>query len=239
MTATKNRSTWLIATVFLLCCAVSCGLLIATAHASDNANNNSNNTTNKYANIINRTGTPLMMKDYDKYGNQRFNPLFDNGSWHGFLLPERSQSYGAFTEPMIIAEEYSLFLAGKLELLTLLNRDNKQSIDLSTAKVTTKSLLGKLYQQYQLSELTLTLELHFVSNRTALITTTIVNHTNSPLNLTLTWQGQLLNQWTKDKTVSAALPDWSRKVEAAENGIDISLGYSSQVDISIKSHRNP
>ena len=212
MKVTKNRLNWLITVSFLLLCGLIYGLLFSKAHAND------------YANIINRTGTPSMMKDYDSYGNQRFNPLFDNGSWHGFLLPERSNSYGAFTGPMIIAEEYSLFLADKLEQLTIINRDNQQPIDLSITKVTTKSLPGKLYQHYQLSELTLTLELHFVSNRNALITTTIENHTNSSLNLTLTWQGQLLNQWTKDKTVSAALPGWSRTIEATENGIDISLG---------------
>ena len=56
-------------------------------------------------NAIDRTGTPEQHKDYDKYQNQKFNPFFDLGAWHGFLLPDNKSSYGAFTGPMIIAQE--------------------------------------------------------------------------------------------------------------------------------------
>jgi putative isomerase len=46
-------------------------------------------TTSNTSNVIDRTGTPKQHKEYDKYQNQRFNPLFDLGAWHGFLLPEK------------------------------------------------------------------------------------------------------------------------------------------------------
>ena len=67
--------------------------------------------TSNTSNIIDRTGSPKQHKEYDKYQNQRFNPLFDLGAWHGFLLPEKKSTYAAFTGPMVIAEEYSLFIA--------------------------------------------------------------------------------------------------------------------------------
>lgn len=48
---------------------VTCALLISfSAHAA-NADN--------YKNVINRTGAPQYMKDYDYDDHQRFNPFFD------------------------------------------------------------------------------------------------------------------------------------------------------------------
>lgn len=69
----------------------------------------------EHKNVINRFGTPALHQDFDQYRNQRFNPLFDLGAWHGFLLPDAPEHYGAFTGPMIIAEEYGVFVAEKLE----------------------------------------------------------------------------------------------------------------------------
>ena len=39
---------------------------------------------------LERVSEPKMAKFYDEYGNQQGNPLFDLGSWHGFLLPNKS-----------------------------------------------------------------------------------------------------------------------------------------------------
>ncbi len=175
------------------------------------------------ANVIDRTGTPGMMKDYDEYGNQRFNPLFDQGSWHGFLLPAQADDYGAFTGPLIIAEEYSLYLASKLEQLSITNSKG-QVFELATAKTDIRSLPGQLQQSYHFERLSLQLDLNFVGNRTALVTTRLINHTNQPLELTLSWKGQLLQQWSKDKTVVQAFPEWQRKLSSDNHGIDIHFG---------------
>ena len=43
---------------------------------------------NDFKNIINRTGAPGYMHDYDHDDHQRFNPFFDLGAWHGHLLPD-------------------------------------------------------------------------------------------------------------------------------------------------------
>ncbi len=60
--------------------ARTCALLISfSAHAA-NADN--------YKNVINRTGAPQYMKDYDYDDHQRFNPFFDLGAWHGHSLPD-------------------------------------------------------------------------------------------------------------------------------------------------------
>lgn len=178
----------------------------------------------EHSNIIDRTGTPAMMKDYDKYGNQRFNPLLDNGSWHGFLLPDDQKNYGSFTGPMVIFEEYSLFIADSLEKLSVTDTTRSKQYDLNKAQTTIESSPGKLYQVYEFDDLTLQLTLAFVSNRTALVSTEFTNHTNKPLELSLNWQGGLLTQWNKDQTVAQALPDWQRTLSANQNGIDIFFG---------------
>jgi len=178
--------------------------------------------------VIDRTGTPTAMKDYDKYANQRFNPLFDLGSWHGFMLPDKPAFYGGFTGPMIIAQEYSLNLASQLDRLSISNTQSDKAYDLSRAKVTISNSPGQLSQRYVLDDLTLLLGLNFVSNRSALITTTIINHTDQPLALALNWQGQLLSQWNDQQTIKQALPNWQRKLTATDDSLTIALAPASQ-----------
>lgn len=173
----------------------------------------------KTTNVIDRTGNPKQHKDYDKYQNQRFNPLFDLGAWHGFLLPEQKDLSSAFTGPMIIAEEYSLFIAEKLEQLSLTDLTTKQDFDFSKATITRHSRPGALQQTFVFKTLTLELNLHFISNRTAIIESRISNHSNKSLNLALTWQGQLLSKWDDKRSVKQALPKWQRKLSSSSNGV--------------------
>jgi len=178
----------------------------------------------KTSNVIDRTGTPTQYKDYDKYQNQRFNPLFDLGAWHGFLLPEQENSYAAFTGPMVIAEEYSLFIAEKLEQLTITDLSNQQALDFSKAKITRTSKPGELQQSFTLKQLTLDLSLHFISNRTAIIETKITNHTDKKLELSLSWQGELLSKWDDKRTVKEVLPQWQRSLTSNANEIIFHFG---------------
>jgi len=180
------------------------------------------------ANVIDRTGSPTAMKDYDKYANQRFNPLFDLGSWHGFMLPDTPQYYGGFTGPMIIAQEYSLNLAAQLDRLSLFNTQSNKAYDLSRADVTIGNSPGQLSQKYVFDDLTLSLKLHFVSNRSALVSSTIINHTNQPLTLALTWQGKLLQQWNDKQSIKQALPNWQRKLTATKTSLTIGLAPANQ-----------
>jgi len=175
-------------------------------------------------NAIDRTGTPTKHKDYDKYQNQKFNPFFDLGAWHGFLLPENENAYGAFTGPMIIAQEYSLFIAEKLEQLSVTDNQTGEKLDFSTAKVENYSLPGALIQHYSFSQFNVTLALRFISDRTAIIRTNIENKTNTSKSLQLSWHGSLLNEWNDKNSVKSALPTWTRKLVANESGLVINFG---------------
>jgi len=175
-------------------------------------------------NVIDRTGIPHQHKDYDSYQNQKFNPFFDMGAWHGFLLPDNKNDYGAFAGPMIIAQEYSLFIADKLEVLSIIDNESNERLDFSAAKVKIYSQPGALIQQYAFPQFNVTLVLHFISNRTALIKTTIENKTTEPKSLKLIWQGTLLSKWDDKESVENALPTWSRVIAFNKNSININFG---------------
>ncbi|NRA85578.1 MAG: alpha-glucosidase, partial [Gammaproteobacteria bacterium] len=188
-----------------------CGLtlLLLSCHAS--------------ASAIDRFGNPAQLKDYDKYGNQQYNPMFDLGSWHGFLLPSEQSALGAFAGPMVITQEYSLYLANTLEKLRITNSENQRVFDFTSAQQRLISTPGKLSQHYEFDHLIVTLELVFVTNRSALVTTTLINKTASELSLTLQWQGQLLSQWSDEKTLAQAQPSWQRNLSATDQGVTIAF----------------
>ncbi|MEF1307397.1 alpha-glucosidase, partial [Vibrio owensii] len=48
----------------------------------------------EFKNVIDRTGSPEYMRDYDFDDHQRFNPFFDMGAWHGHLLPDNAEGMG-------------------------------------------------------------------------------------------------------------------------------------------------
>lgn len=170
-------------------------------------------------NTIDRTGVPFAYQSFDAYQNQQFNPLFDLGSWHGFLLPNTSDTYGAFTGPLVIMEEYGVYIADKMDKLTIFDLSNQREFSLDNAKKSIYSLPGSLHQSYIFEELTITLSLYFVSERTALIKTVLQNSTNNPLNLRVNWSGELLNQWNESQTIQEKFSQWQRTIHPNERGI--------------------
>ncbi|MPV49619.1 alpha-glucosidase [Pseudactinotalea sp. HY160] len=177
----------------------------------------------QYRDVLDRTGSPLAFREFDGVGNQRFNPLLDAGAWHGFTLPAEPSEYGGFTGPMVIAEEYSVFFAHELDRLTI--SADGDPVDLSSA--TSQEIFaipGALVQSYDFEGFGLELELRFADDRTALVRTRLVNHTASTQALELTWTGELLDQWTPTATVAETYPDWTRSIEATDDGVRFTFG---------------
>ena len=109
-------------------------------------------------NVIDRFGTPVQHREFDKYGNQRFNPLLDSGAWHGFLLPDTPAGHGAFTGPLIIAEEYPVFIADALEKLQIRNAANGEVFDLASSEAKVFSSPGSLHQTLLMKDLSVQLD---------------------------------------------------------------------------------
>ena len=203
-------------------------LLLSMAQAAMSSplknGNNSLTATITIKNAIDRTGTPKQYKDYDKYQNQKYNPFFDFGAWHGFLLPENKKTYAAFTGPMIIAQEYSLFIADALEQLTIIDTKTNEQLNFEQAVIQRYSQPGALIQQYKFKQLSIELTLRFISNRTALIETKITNFGNQEQTLALLWQGKLLSQWDDKQSIEQSLPTWDREIKSNENSVFYHFG---------------
>lgn len=80
----------------------------------------------EFKNVIDRTGSPEYMRDYDFDDHQRFNPFFDMGAWHGHLLPDNAEGMGGFPGTALLTEEYINFMANNFDRLSVY-KDGKKS----------------------------------------------------------------------------------------------------------------
>lgn len=195
--------------------------------------------------IINRLGTPTAMQDFDSYGNQRYNPLFGRGSWHGFLLPDQVEHRAGFTGPLIVAEEYAIFLASALDTLDIIDVHTKQSFDKSRAKWSYRESWDGLHQSLIWPDLELQLSLRFVSANTAMVQTRIINTRHHSHSLELRWHGKLLSQWQTTTSaqaqrssliadVSTKFPHWQRTLSETDDTLIVNLGrLRSTTDVMV------
>jgi len=175
------------------------------------------------------------MQDFDRYDNQSYNAFFDHGSWHGFLLPNSVEQRGSFTGPLIVAEEYALFLASALDNVEIIDARTNKTYDKSQAAWTYAERDGALLQSLRWPDLELQLRLRFSSAHTALIETSLRNLAGHPQSLQLVWRGELLANWQTAATAQAEkqaffskvadkFPDWQRSLTADSNGIQVQFG---------------
>jgi putative isomerase len=170
----------------------------------------------KFKNLIDVKGTPSKAKPDDNY---EINPFSDMGAWHGYHLPGEKDIdyYGGFTGPLYIAQEYGIWLSKSFNHIKVYDSSEGTEINLSNCKAVDLGYYpGILVQRYSLDNFDLSLELRFVTNRTALITTKIKNKTREKLNLNLTWEGELLKYYEKDEN------DYiETKLEACQRGVKV------------------
>ena len=184
-----------------------------SAHAA-NADN--------YKNVINRTGAPQYMKDYDYDDHQRFNPFFDLGAWHGHLLPDGPNTMGGFPGVALLTEEYINFMATNFDRLTVWQDGKKVNFTLEAY-----SIPGALVQKLTAKDVQVEMTLRFTTPRTSLLETKIIS--DKPLDLV--WDGELLEKLEakegkplSDKTIAGEYPDYQRKISATRDGLKVTFG---------------
>ncbi|WP_202300579.1 alpha-glucosidase [Dryocola clanedunensis] len=176
----------------------------------------------EFQNVIDRTGAPQAMQDFDFDEHQRFNPLFDDGAWHGHLLPGNSDGMGGFPGPALLTEEYINFMANNFDRLSVYKNGQKIAFTMKAW-----SIPGALNQTLTAPGITVKMTLRFVSSRTSLLETEIT--TDSPLELV--WDGELLEKYhaqekkpVSDKTIGQAFPDYHRTLNATPDGLTVAFG---------------
>jgi len=142
----------------------------------------------QYPNVINMTGVPL--NNFPKTEHE-FYPFVDLGAWHAHYLPsmEDTSTWGGFTGPLYIAEEYGVFLSKSFAILELYT--NNTLLDFAQTKPTFTSYPGGLFQNYQAQDITIDQELIFINNRTSLVKVTLSNKTDTPIDIQVNLRGTL------------------------------------------------
>ncbi|RYU67450.1 alpha-glucosidase [Aliivibrio finisterrensis] len=176
----------------------------------------------QFKDVIDRSGSPEYMRDYDFDDHQRFNPFFDMGSWHGHLLPDNDDGMGGFPGTALLTEEYINFMANNFDRLSVFKDGKKVEFTMEAY-----SLPGALVQVLSSDDVKVEMTLRFATNRTSLVETKIT--TNSPVELI--WDGELIEgnhakeeKSQSDKTIAEAYPDYDRHIEATDDGLKVTFG---------------
>ena len=201
--------------------AISVAFLVSE-RANTQPNQESTILADKFKNVINRTGSPEYMRDYDFDDHQRFNPFFDYGAWHGHLLPDNEEGIGGFPGTALLTEEYINFMANNFDRLSVYKDRQKVKFAMEAY-----SIPGALIQNLTSKNITIKMTLRFASKRTSLLETKIT--TNSPIELV--WDGELLEKYHakesiphSDKTIAQAYPGYNRQILATDDGLKVTFG---------------
>lgn len=210
--------------------------VIAACSSCANLNSKNSDTTldrKSYSNILNIHGNPKEytyfkpIKETDKSGTNYINSFIDLGAWHGYYQPDVKEYklYGGFAGPFYIAEEYAVNLSDSFNKISIENAVTKERYDLAKSEATFNYYPGKLEQKYVLKDFTLKLELIFVSNRSALIKSEIINTSGKELNLNLNWIGNMYNEYQNwsDKENRYKSTKLNNSLEKTDTGVKVNF----------------
>ena len=210
--------------------------VIAACSSCANLNSKNGDTTldrKSYRNILNIHGNPKEytyfkpIKETDKSGTNYINSFIDLGAWHGYYQPDVKEYklYGGFAGPFYIAEEYAVNLSDSFNKISVENAVTKERYDLAKSEATFNYYPGKLEQKYVLKDFTLKLELIFVSNRSALIKSEIINTSGKELNLNLNWIGNMYNEYQNwsDKENRYKSTKLNNSLEKTDTGVKVNF----------------
>ncbi|MFA1561937.1 alpha-glucosidase [Aliivibrio fischeri] len=202
--------------------AVATALFAVGCTQTTSTTNTSDLKATQYKNVIDRTGSPNYMRDYDFDDHQRFNPFFDMGAWHGHLLPDNDDGMGGFPGTALLTEEYINFMANNFDRLSVYKDGSKVEFSMEAY-----SLPGALIQILTSDDVTIEMTLRFATNRTSLVETKII--TNTPVELV--WDGQLIEgnhakeeESQSEKTIAEEYPNYNRTIVPTDDGLKVTFG---------------
>ncbi len=201
-------------------------LALAGCNSDDAVTDQGGVSLTQYTDVLDRTGNPQFLRDYDQYSNLKYNAFVDNGAWHGHLLPSDENGYGAVGGIMQVTQEYAHYISDQtFDKLVLTDLDSGEIIDLSAADAKVYSTPDALVQELTTPSLKVSLTLRFATNRTSLLETKLTDLSGKNRTFRAEWQGELLTHAISTRpteTVDAYYPNYGRKMEKTDLGLTVS-----------------
>lgn len=117
----------------------------------------------------------------------------DMGAWHAYALPADGEGAGGFVGPLVMDMEGQWLSKNFSQIFINIGGKN---IDLTKARTNSFYLPGILTHELETEKIKIKMELIFVSNRQALVNTSIKNISKSSIVIEPGFQGTLLSQNT-------------------------------------------
>ncbi len=180
----------------ILAILVGSVITLSGCNTSDSTDTLPSTDVSNFVDVLDRVGNPDRMKDRDAQSNLSYNAFTDLGAWHGHLLPSDDSAIGSAGGIMIVDQEYSSYIANEnFDKLAVIDADNGQEINFSSADVNAFSTPDALHQVIENDEFKIVLTTRFGTNRTSLIETQITNKSGQVRNLNLVWTGEFLKDF--------------------------------------------
>lgn len=152
----------------------------------------------KFPDLLDLHGIPDTAQPSDD--NNPISVFADLGAWHAYALPDSKTpaTFGGFSGPLYIAEEYPWWLGKAFSRLTVTDTETGEVLDLGAdPKPKLTGYPGRLRQSFAVDKISVTLELRYASNRTAFVRLGLANTGHRARKLRLSWSGDLLRHETE------------------------------------------
>lgn len=116
----------------------------------------------------------------------------DRGAWFGFSYPEKTEHYGGFIGPYLMAENKGSWLGLNTCQLVIEDFSSKRVVDWSGFEMKKTSFRSHLIQMYESVEYKVIQTLMFTSKRSAILYTQVQNKTDQPKTVKFKWRFQPL-----------------------------------------------
>lgn len=171
---------------------LSLGIMLLSCTKSSTVASESVGLVHSFPNILNVKGVPDSSTDRSVF------MFSDLGAWHGYALPENSDSSfrGSFIGPFLMTQDNGIWISQCLSQLNLFDVKRKQELDWNTGKIVENNAYPNSLRQiieFDAPGLAVQVDLIFISDRTALLKTQLKNiGAQRDLRLELRWQGNSL-----------------------------------------------
>jgi putative isomerase len=160
-----------------------------------------------FINVINLNNSPDSPKD------EGLNVFFDLGSWMGFSLSDKETNTG-FSGPYILGLEHGIWSSNNFTSIDLIS-ENGNSLLTNLNYSEQKYFPGKLENQLHFEDIELISNLIFTSDKSAIISSKIINNGTQNLNFAPQWKGEIFDEigsLINNDTVLITLLDKNQKI---------------------------